>query len=74
MTVLYTPLPLELIMFAEDSTSPYQDINLDGVTLTVQPTATGMGRIVRINSTDPSYYLRPEFQPGQQISLSEYQI
>lgn len=74
MTVLYTPLPLELVMFAEDSTSPYQDIDLDGATLTVQPTATGMGKIVRINSTDPDYYLKPEFQPGQQISLSKYQI
>ncbi|HBG21836.1 MAG: YlzJ-like family protein [Syntrophaceticus sp.] len=74
MSVLYTPLPLELVMFTEDSTSPYQDIAIDGATLTVQPTATGMGKIVRINSTNPDHYLKPEFQPGQQISLSKLQI
>jgi hypothetical protein len=74
LTVIYTPLPLELVMFAEDSISPYQDIDLDGATLTVQPTKTGMGKIVRLNSTDPNYYLKPEFQPGRQIPLSKYQI
>ncbi|MGB4504716.1 MAG: YlzJ-like family protein [Syntrophaceticus sp.] len=71
--ILYTPLPLELVMSAEDTPSPYQEIELDGVTLVVQPTAAGMGKIVQIRSTDPGVYLRPEFQPGQQVSLSQFQ-
>ncbi|HHV34985.1 MAG TPA: hypothetical protein GXX59_05340 [Syntrophomonadaceae bacterium] len=70
--ILYTPLPMELVMSVEDNSSPYQEIELDGVTLVVQPTAAGMGKIVQIRSTDPGVYLRPEFQPGQQISLSQY--
>lgn len=74
MSVLYTPLPLELVMFTEESISPYHDISLDGATLTVQPTVTGMGIIIRINSTNPNHYLKPEFQPGQQISLSKLRI
>ena len=70
--ILYTPLPLELVMSVDDNTSPYQDVELDGVTLVVEPTVAGMGKIVQIRSTDPSVYLRPEFQPGQQISLSQF--
>jgi hypothetical protein len=70
--ILYTPLPLELVMSVDDNTSPYQDVELDGVTLVVEPTIAGMGKIVQIRSTDPSVYLRPEFQPGQQISLSQF--
>lgn len=70
--ILYTPIPLEIVMAVEDSTSPYQEVELEGVTLVVQPTATGMGKILQIRSTDPGVYLRPELQPGQQISLSQY--
>ena len=70
--ILYTPLPLELVMSVDDNTSPYQDVELDGVTLVVEPTVAGMGKIVQIRSTDPSVYLRPEFQPGQQIPLSHF--
>ena len=70
MSVLYTPLPLELVMFTEDSTSPYQDIAIDGATLTVQPTATGMGKIVRINSTNPDHYRYP-FQNYRYKYLSQ---
>ena len=70
--ILYTPLPLELVMSVDDNTSPYQDVELDGITLVVEPTIAGMGKIVQIRSTDPSVYLRPEFQPGQQISLSQF--
>lgn len=68
--ILYTPFPLELIFAAEDnSTFPYQEIKLKGATLVVQSTGVNMGKIVQIRSTDPSFYLRPEFQPGQFFSL-----
>ncbi len=65
--ILYTPLPLELVMMSDESKSPYQEIEYDGVTLVVQPTGTGLGKIVQIKSTDPAVYLRPDLQPGQQI-------
>lgn len=67
--ILYTPFPLELIFAAKDRTiSPYQEIELDGATLVVQSTGAGMGKIVQVRSTDPNFYLRPEFQPGQFFS------
>jgi len=67
--ILYTPLPLELVLMSDNSSSPYQEIEYDGVTLVVQPMAIGLGKIVQVKSTDPSVYLRPELQPGQQIPL-----
>lgn len=71
--ILYTPLPLELVLSVEEeTTSPYQEVELSGVTLVVQSTGTGMGKIVQVRSTNPSVYLRPEFQPGQQISFSHF--
>jgi len=68
--ILYTPLPLELVLLSDDSGSPYQEIEYDGVTLVVEPMGIGLGKIVQVKSTDPSVYLRPELQPGQQIPLS----
>jgi len=68
--ILYTPLPLELVLMSDDS-SPYQEIEYDGVTLVVQPTGTGLGKIIQVKSTNPSVYLRPELQPGQQIPLTK---
>jgi len=68
--ILYTPLPLELVLMSDDNSSPYQEIEYDGVTLVVQPMGTGLGKIVQVKSTDPSVYLRPELQPGQQIPLN----
>lgn len=70
--ILYTPLPLELVLSTEENTTPYQEIELEGVTLVVEHTADGTGKIVQIRSTDPCVYLRPEFQPGQQVSLSQF--
>jgi len=68
--ILYTILPLELVMSVEENQTPFHEFEIDGVTLVVQPTAAGMGKIIQIKSTDPSVYLRPEFQPGQQVLLS----
>jgi hypothetical protein len=68
--ILYTPLPLELVLMSDDNSSPYQEVEYNGVTLVVQPMGIGLGKIVQVKSTDPSVYLRPELQPGQQISLS----
>jgi hypothetical protein len=55
---------------SDDNSSPYQEVEYNGVTLVVQPMGIGLGKIVQVKSTDPSVYLRPELQPGQQISLS----
>ncbi len=68
--ILYTALPIELVMSVEDKTSPYKDVSMNGIPLVVEPTATGMGKIIQVKSTDPQVYLRPEFQPGQQVPMS----
>ncbi|AFV11370.1 hypothetical protein Tph_c11480 [Thermacetogenium phaeum DSM 12270] len=68
--ILYTPLPLELVFAEKDGAVPYQEVVVSGVTLVVQPVGSGLGKIVQIRSTDPAVYLKPEFQPGQQIIIS----
>lgn len=67
--ILYTPFPLELVFAEENTTFPYQDVVVSGVTLVVQPTGAGLGIIVQVRSTDPAVYLKPEFQPGRQVPL-----
>ncbi|NPV28273.1 MAG: hypothetical protein HPY58_01185 [Firmicutes bacterium] len=67
--ILYTPLPLELIWASEGNVPSYQEVEFSGITFVIQPTGPGIGKIVQIRSSDPNVYLRPEYQPGREISL-----
>ena len=48
--ILYTPLPLELVLMSDDNSSPYQEVEYNGVTLVVQPMGIGLGKIVQVKS------------------------
>lgn len=72
--ILYTPLPLELIWCSETNLPAYQEVTLSGITFVIQPTGIGIGKIVQVRSTDPNIYLKPEYQPGQEISLFNFPI
>ncbi len=71
--ILYTPLPLELIWASEDNTFSYQELEFSGITFLIQPTGIGRGKIIQIKSTDPNVYLKPEYQPGREISLFNFE-
>jgi len=41
-----------------------------GKLLLVEPVSATQARVIRLVSTDPADFLRPDFQPGRLVSLS----
>lgn len=64
--IIWTVLPEEMVL--ENTLRPeipqYEEIDYCGTKLMVEKTSTLQCRIVRILSSDPQDYLRPEIQPG----------
>lgn len=67
--ILYTPVQLELVLEGFDQTNypDYEEINFKGVPMVVESTDFGRKRIVKLLSTDPYDYLKPEMTPGSII-------
>jgi len=69
--ILYTPMQLELVLEGFDTTSypDYKNIEYQGVPMVVEPYGSGKYRIVRLLSTNPYDYLKPELAPGMVINI-----
>ncbi|NLS45607.1 MAG: hypothetical protein GX969_07725 [Firmicutes bacterium] len=67
--ILYTIVPIETVFEGSEKERNFVDIQLQGVTLTVEPLSMKEAVIVRVISTDPSHYLNPRFSPGRRLRL-----
>ncbi|NLI12655.1 YlzJ-like family protein [Pelotomaculum propionicicum] len=67
--ILYTPMQLELVLEGFDKTEypEYKEIDYKGVRMLVEGAGYGRRRIVKLLSTNPYDYLRPEMTPGSLI-------
>lgn len=67
--ILYTPMQLELVLEGFDSTKypEYREVNYKGVSLLVEDDGFGATKVVKLLSTRPSDYLKPELAPGSLI-------
>jgi hypothetical protein len=66
--ILYTPLPLEQVLEGFDKApAPYEEIQLGGLTMQLEPNGPYSGKIVRMISPNPNDYLNPAYAPGQVI-------
>ncbi len=73
MTILYTPMPLELVLEGIDKAGPqYQEIEVAGAKLMVEQTGIAQGRVIRLLSTNPQDYLTAQYQPGTEIRFRPY--
>jgi hypothetical protein len=72
--ILYTPMQLELVMegLKEMKEPVTRLVDIGGVTLIIEDTGPGEGRVIRLLSTDPDDYLRPELYPGVVIKFQQY--
>ena len=70
--LLWTIVPLEQIFNNVPDTAQlvnlFEDIEFRGVKLEVQEISPSEKRIVRIISSNPKDFLRPEIQPGMVLS------
>ncbi|MCL6638463.1 MAG: YlzJ-like family protein [Firmicutes bacterium] len=64
--ILYTPMQLELVLEGFDQTvyPDYETIEYDGVPILVERDGAGRRKIVKLLSTSPRDYLRPDLAPG----------
>ncbi len=68
MTVLWTVLPVELVLDGFEKAAVYEETEVAGAKVLVERLAPQQSRIVRLLSTSPADYLRPELQPGVMLS------
>jgi len=62
--ILYTAIPLELVVEGIEKGHNYKELELSGIKLLVEPVDVDRSRIVRIISTNPQDYLNPRLSPG----------
>lgn len=65
----YTILPMDLIFEEEEDIPEQKVIEMDGVSLIVEPTSETEYKVVQLLSTDPQHFLNNNYQPGQMIAL-----
>lgn len=68
--ILYTSMPLEIVLEGMDKTYEYKEIDVGGVKLVVEPMGINQGKIVRLLSSNPQDFLNPNFSPGKIITFS----
>lgn len=68
--ILYTVLPLELVLEGIDRERTFTDVEINGITMTVEQVSANEAVIVRIISTDPQHFLDPALQPGGRVRLT----
>lgn len=68
--ILYTPMQLELVLDGFDTTRypEYKEIEYQGVAMLVESIEFGRQKIVKLLSTNPFDYLKPELAPGNIIN------
>lgn len=72
--ILYTPMQLELVVEGlEEMKEPAARlVEIGGVPLIIEDTGPGESRVVRLLSTEPRDYLRPDLYPGAVIKFQQY--
>lgn len=67
---MWTIIPPEVIWEGiEEKPKDLLQLEWLGVQMLVEPLQFGQGKIVRLLSTEPNDFLRPELQPGSIIDL-----
>jgi len=62
--ILWSIIPEELMLNDVNSLPIYDEIEWHGMKCVVEKTNSDQYKVIRILTTNPSEYLRPELQPG----------
>ncbi|MEW6572489.1 MAG: YlzJ-like family protein [Bacillota bacterium] len=65
--ILYTPIPLELVMEGSEPARRFREGAVGGVPVMIEEVSPGRGRLERVLSTDPFDYLNPALSPGNLV-------
>ncbi|MBP1991276.1 YlzJ-like family protein [Paenibacillus eucommiae] len=71
--IYYSVIPSEVIFQGMEDFHPhYEEIQLNGLTMQVEPIGSNQARIVRLISTNPQDYINPRYTPGTMIEYSPH--
>ncbi|PTX58642.1 YlzJ-like protein [Melghirimyces profundicolus] len=65
----YSVIPAEFAWVDPSQEPETREVEVEGVSMLVEMTGSGEGRIVRLFSTDPRHYLDSRYQPGARIHV-----
>lgn len=65
--IVYTAMPLERVFDGMDENRRLKEIQVEGMTMLVEPISPDQGKIVRLISSNPNDYLNMRYEPGQKI-------
>lgn len=68
--VLYTSMPIEMVIEGIDKKYEFKEIEIDGVKLIIEPISMNQGKIVQLLSSNPQDFLNPNFSPGKIITFT----
>ncbi|HMM21628.1 MAG TPA: YlzJ-like family protein [Selenomonadales bacterium] len=66
--ILWTVMPLDLVLDGAEKMPACEEIDYGGLKIMVEKTSPVECRIVRLLSTNPQDFLRPDIQPGQVLA------
>lgn len=72
--IIYTPLPLDIVLEGVQQKRNYEEITVDEVKLQVEKLPDGRYKINQVLSTNPSDFLNPKYQPGNFITSCDFEI
>lgn len=69
--IVYSIVPEDIVFDGIEDFSPdYMDLELNGISMQIEPMNAKQARIVRLYSTDAQDYLNPQFAPGSVINFN----
>ncbi len=65
--IIYSAMPVEFILEGIDQERNFQEVQINHVTLIIEPLTPAQYRIVRLISPNPQDYLHSRYAPGRII-------
>jgi hypothetical protein len=62
--IMWTVVPMDIVFYQSEPPPAYEELIYAGTNMLVEKLSPTQCRIVRILTTNPADYLRPEIQPG----------
>lgn len=62
--IMWTVVPMDIVFNPAEPAPTYEELNYNGTNMLVEKLSPTQCRIVRLLSTNPADYLRPDIQPG----------
>jgi len=68
--ILWTVMPMEQVFDSKQNIPDFEEMEYLKIKVIVEKVAPNQYRIVRLITTDPMDYLKPEMQPGSIVNFS----